>query len=267
MTPAEILDRELADMAATLRGKGEPFAIATVIRTIGATAAKPGAKALLLADGTIAQGWIGGGCVRGALSRAAQRAMDDGTPQVISLHPEDILNEKGVSAGQDVNGVQFARNGCPSKGSMDIFVEPVLPQPELVILGASPVAGALADLTGRFHWTVTPNPEGTPLRPTATRRMIVVASQGKSDIACLTAALKAEAEFIAFVGSRRKFAALRGKLIEQGFTPDRLDAVQAPAGLAIDAVTPDEIALSILAQLTAKRRARQRDTTEETPCD
>lgn len=267
MTPAEILDSEIADMAASLRMKGDPFAIATVIRTIGATAAKPGAKALLLADGSIAQGWIGGGCVRGALSRAARKALASGAPQVISLHPQELLSEKGISAGQDIEGVQFARNGCPSKGSMDIFVEPVLPQPELVILGASPVAGALADLTGRFHWTVTPNPEGTPLVPPRARRMIVVASQGKGDIACLTAALNADAEFIAFVGSRRKFAALRDKLIEQGFAAEILDKIQAPAGLAIDAVTPDEIALSILAQITAKRRARQREIPEQTKCD
>ncbi|MGH1455126.1 MAG: XdhC family protein [Paracoccaceae bacterium] len=263
MIPAELLDDTMADMAAALRHRGEPFAIATVIRTVGATAAKPGAKALLLGDGSIAQGWIGGGCVRGALKRAAARAMETGAPQVISLHPDELLAQKGVSAGQDVEGVQFARNGCPSKGSMDIFVEPVLPQPELVILGESPVAGALADLTARFHWSVTPTPAGTPLTPPNARRMIVVASQGMGDIACLTAALLGNAEFIGFVGSRAKFAALRGKLIEQGFDATRLDEIHAPVGLAIDAVTPDEIALSILAQLTAIRRAKQRDTPKE----
>lgn len=261
MTPAELTDTEIATLAQNMRARGEPFAIATVVRTLGATAAKPGAKALLDADGVILQGWIGGGCVRGALAKAVRRALSDGAPQLISLHPQDLLDEKGVSAGDDVEGVRFARNGCPSKGSMDIFVELIMPLPELVIYGDAPVAQSLAQLSEQFQWSVT-HGTGEGLAPAPTggdSRMIVVATQGKNDLACLKQALESSARFVAFVGSRRKFAALSEKLTAQGVSEADLARVQAPAGLAIGAVTPDEIALSILAQLTEIRRRHQRN--------
>lgn len=261
MTQAALIDCDLSELADELRAKGSPFAIATVVRTVGATAAKPGAKALLTADGTIQKGWIGGGCVRSALTKAAKRCLVEGGPQLISLHPQDVLTEKGVKAGDDVDGVHFARNGCPSKGSMDVFIEPVLPAPELLIFGASPVAQSLATLSVPFRWSVQagdPAVSGTAL-PTGARRMVVVASQGKDDVACLSSALEADAEFIAFVGSRRKFAVLSERLVAAGADPQKLALVQAPAGLAIDAVTPEEIALSILAQLTQVRRHNHRN--------
>ncbi len=260
MTPAELTDTEIASLAQDLRARGEPFAIATVVRTLGATAAKPGAKALLDTEGEILQGWIGGGCVRGALKKAVKRAMAEGAPQLVSLHPQDLLDEKGVASGEDVEGVRFARNGCPSKGSMDFFVELILPLPELVIYGEAPVAQSLARLAEQFQWAVRRgDPEADPPEPTTGEtRMIVVASQGKNDLACLKQALEAQAEFVAFVGSHRKFAALSETLIARGQSAADLNRVQAPAGLAIGAVTPDEIALSILAQLTEVRRRHHR---------
>ena len=267
MTPAELTDTEIASLAQDLRARGEPFAIATVIRTLGATAAKPGAKALLDGEGTILQGWIGGGCVRGALVKAVKRALQDGTPQLVSLHPQDLLDEKGLTAGDSVDGVRFARNGCPSKGSMDIFVELILPLPELVIYGDAPVAQSLARLAEQFQWAVTiGDPEASPLALSqGETRMIVVASQGKGDLACLKQALETSSAFVAFVGSHRKFAALSETLIGRGVARADLDRIQAPAGLAIGAVTPDEIALSILAQLTQVRRRTHRSEEQITP--
>lgn len=260
MTPAELTDADIAELAEDMRGRGEPFAIATVIRTLGATAAKPGAKALVTADGTILQGWIGGGCVRGAIAQATRRAMSEGTPQLISLHPQDLLDEKGIAPGDDIDGVKFARNGCPSKGSMDIFVELILPLPQLIIYGEAPVAQSLARLASQFQWSVVTGAVDMEITPFAAgeTRMIVVATQGKNDLACLQSALQARADFTTFVGSRRKFAALSEKLIAAGMSEEVVAAVQAPAGLAIGAVTPDEIALSILAQLTEVRRRNQR---------
>lgn len=267
MTPAEMTDTDMATLAQEMRARGEPFAIATVIRTLGATAAKPGAKALLDGEGTILQGWIGGGCVRGALVKAVKRALQDGTPQLVSLHPQDLLDEKGLTAGDSVDGVRFARNGCPSKGSMDIFVELILPLPELVIYGDAPVAQSLARLAEQFQWAVTiGDPEASPLALSqGETRMIVVASQGKGDLACLKQALETSADFVAFVGSHRKFAALSETLIGRGVARADLDRIQAPAGLAIGAVTPDEIALSILAQLTQVRRRTHRSEEQITP--
>lgn len=262
MIPAELMETNISHLARKMRDGGEPFAIATVLRTVGATAAKPGAKALLDAQGEILQGWIGGGCVRGALAKATQRAMTEGQPQFVSLLPQDLLDEKGVAAGDDIDGVRFARNGCPSKGSMDIFVELILPMPELVIFGTSPVAQALSKFAAQFEWAVRDGTPGSIASPLSTGavRMIVVATQGKDDLISLKAALDTQSSFLAFVGSGLKFSSLSEKLIAEGVSPDALSQVQAPAGLAIGAVTPDEIALSILAQLTAERRRHQRRT-------
>lgn len=260
MTQSDFMTDDLSSLARILREKGEPFAVATVIRTFGATAAKPGAKAILDAQGAIMQGWIGGGCVRTALAKATRRAMTDGTPQLVSLAPEEVLAEKGVTAGDTVEGVRFARNGCPSKGSLDIFVEPFLPMPELIVFGLSPVARAVAGLAAQFQWAVQSCDATANLAPLATggRRMVVVATQGKDDLACLQKALETQAEFIAFVGSARKWQALADKLRTAGTAEGDITRVQAPAGLAINAVTPDEIALSILAELTRLRRQDQR---------
>ncbi len=259
MMPVDLLDTEMADMIRDLRARDEGFAIATVIQTVGATAAKPGAKALISADGTILTGWIGGGCVRGAVERAARRAFDEAEPQFISIHPEDALNEQGISAGEERDGVQFARNGCPSQGTLDIFVEPILPQDELVVFGASPVAEALKRLAPQFGWTVQSCSQDEPLAPQAgSRRMIVVATQGKHDLHCLRSAMTAQSEFVGFVGSQKKFASLSKTLSAEGVSQAQLDKVQAPAGLPINAISAPEIALSILAQLTQLRRAPQR---------
>lgn len=110
MTPAGIFSSDLAEAAQKLRDKDEPFAFATIVRTAGSTAAKPGSKALLSSDGTILQGWLGGGCTRGAVKRAALQTLQNGKPQLVSVAPEEFLLEKGVTAGEEVDGTRFARN-------------------------------------------------------------------------------------------------------------------------------------------------------------
>ena len=253
MTPAEILSSDLADVAQDLRAREEPFAFATIIRTAGTTAAKPGAKAIIGADGMILHGFLGGGCTRGAVRKAALGAIESGTPQLISVAPEDLLAEKGVEAGAAEDGITYARNGCPSRGTVDIFIEPCLPMPELVILGGSPVAEALAQLAPRFHWSVARSVANeTPL---AKLRVVVVATQGQGDLDALTAAVGSGAAHLAFVGCTAKFSSLSAKLIERGIEQSALASVSAPAGLNIGAVTPEEIALSILAELIQVRRA------------
>ena len=121
-----------------------------MVRTVAATAAKAGAKAVILPDGTISEGWIGGGCARAAVLKAAREALADGKSRLVSVQPPDVLQEQGVAAGEERDGVRFAKNMCPSQGTMDIFVEPVLPRPEIVVCGSSPVAVALADLGRRL---------------------------------------------------------------------------------------------------------------------
>jgi len=252
MTPTEFLSSDIADAAQDLRAKDEPFAFATIVRTVGLTAAKPGAKALLSSDGTLVQGWLGGGCTRGAVKRAAVQALRDGRPQLVSVAPEDLLAEKGVAAGDEVDGTRFARNSCPSRGTVDIFIEPCLPAPQLVVLGSSPVAKALSELAPSFHWSVTAAPQKDKPRK---KRFIVVATQGQGDLEALKTALGAGPGYVAFVGSRRKYAALAKKLADTGLDHSAIDSVHAPAGLKLGAITPEEIALSILAQLVQERRA------------
>ncbi|MEO0764269.1 MAG: XdhC family protein, partial [Pseudomonadota bacterium] len=154
----------------------------------------------------------------------------------------------GVEAGAEVDGIRFENNGCPSRGSIDIFIEPFLPVPVLTVVGASPVARALADLAPAFHWSVGAGEAGTP-------GIVVIATQGRGDLDALEAALAAPARLVAFVGSRRKFEALAATLAERGVDAARIAAVRAPAGLDIGAVTPEEIALSILAELVQHRRS------------
>ena len=264
MTRADPIETE----ATRLRAQAVPYAMATVVRTLAATSAKPGARALILGDGSIVAGWIGGACARSAVAKAALAAITSGQPQYVSLRPEELLEAEGVSPGEQRDGVRFARNGCPSKGSMDIFVEPVLPQPQLVILGAGPVALALADLAGRFdlHRTLAAPGVSDPLLADtvqgtfdiAAATYVVVATQGRGDEAALRAALACGAAHVAFVGSRRKFATLSARLAEAGVDPVLLAAVAAPAGLDIHAITPEEIALSILAQVVGWRRTGNR---------
>jgi len=268
MTPSCPDDTELETEISRLRAAEAPFAVATVVRTLAATSARPGAKALIDETGTLFSGWLGGGCVRAAIARAAREAIAEGQPRFVSIRPEELLEAGGVIAGEEREGVHFARNGCPSKGSMDVFVEPVLPRPRLVICGAGPVARALAEIAGRFGFYRVVCAPGTEAAawpcaeevvdghaPAAAARFHVVATQGVGDAPALCAAVASGADYVAFVGSRRKFAALGDRLAAEGADRDTLARVHAPAGLDIAAITPDEIALSILAEIVAHRRA------------
>ena len=263
---------DILEIISARKETGEPFALATVVRTVAATAAKAGAKAVILPDGTISEGWIGGGCARAAVLKAAKDALADGHSRLVSVQPLDALDEQGLKAGEEKGGVRFAKNMCPSQGTMDIFVEPVLPRPQVVICGSSPVAVAIADLAKRSGFAVTvcaPAAEQLTFDEVDRRiegyalpvneagaRYVVVSTQGRGDEAALLAALAVEVDYVAFVGSRRKAEVLKAVLEKQGVTPERLAKLKAPAGLDLGAITPDEIAISILAEIVAARRGK-----------
>lgn len=266
---------DVMDVVNGLKSRGEAFALATVVRTVSMTAAKAGAKAVIRADGSISAGWIGGGCARGAVLRAARDALNDGVARLVSVQPSDVLADQGIKPGEARDGVRYARNLCPSHGTMDVFIEPVLPRPCVVVCGGSPVAVAVADLLPRFGFAVvvaadaadhaalgTDGPRLVGYDPAAFpahAQFAVVATQGRGDEAALRAALTVIEGHVAFVGSRRKAEALRQAMADQGIAPARLDRLRAPAGLDIGAVTPEEIALSIVAEIVQARRAGQRD--------
>ena len=250
-----------------LRADAVPHAVATVVRTLSSTAAKPGMKAIVLEDGEFAEGWLGGGCVTSAVRKAAKTAIETGEATLVCLRPEELLADES-----DAGMVTLARNGCPSKGSMDIFVEPVVPLPELVVYGQGPVALALVRIARSFGFTLTvcgkldgaamdvdhhyATPADLDAQPASNgKRYIVVATQGAGDVAALASALAGPKAYVAFVGSRRKFAAYRDRLTDAGITETSLAGVRSPAGLHINAVTPEEIALSIMAEIVQNRRA------------
>ena len=263
---------DILEIVAARRSVGEPFALATVVRTVAATAAKAGAKAVILPDGTISEGWIGGGCARAAVLKAAKDAIRDGRSRLVSVQPPDLLAGHGVEAGEEQEGVRFAKNMCPSEGTMDIFVEPILPRPQVVICGSSPVAVAVADLAKRTGFDLivcAPAAEQSafadadrriegyalPLEDTSAR-YVVVSTQGRGDEAALAAALAVDVDYVAFVGSRKKAEALKTTLAKRGIAAARLAKLKAPAGLDLGAITPDEIAISIVAEIVAVRRSK-----------
>jgi xanthine dehydrogenase accessory factor len=256
-------------LIAQLLERGEEFCVVTVVRTENATSAKAGAKAVVMRDGSI-RGFLGGGCVQGAVRRTAAAVLGDGQPRLIRVKPKD-----DVTTAVDVDGTELHRSACPSGGTVDMFVEPMRRAPRIVLCGAGPVAVAVADLGTRLGYRIAlaalpedhdafAAPEekvaGFDLAPLAVTKVdwIVVATQGKRDREALAAALSSDAEYVAFVGSRRKAQVLSAQLREQGLGAERLARLKAPAGLDIHAIEPAEIALSIMAEIVARRRAGAR---------
>jgi xanthine dehydrogenase accessory factor len=250
------------DKAAALKASGTPFALVTVVRAESPTSAKPGAKAVVTADGEI-EGWIGGGCAQPVVIKVVKQVLQDGSARLIRISPErDELIAEGI---MDFN------MSCHSGGTLDIFIDPVVARPALWIIGASPAAQALSGLAHRLGFTVTAAFPGADqaLFPEADRVLdkleglaaagapafVVVATQGKRDEAGLEAALSTGAAYVAFVASERKAGKLKQYLKERGHDAARVDAIVAPAGVEIGAVTPEEIALSVLAEVVQMRRS------------
>ncbi len=244
-------------LAARLKRLNAPFALATVVRTEGATSAKAGAKAIVGADGAI-EGWIGGGCTQPAVLSAAKAALADGRARLIGLRPE----EEGEAGGEGPT------MGCRSGGSVEVFVEPMLPRPALYLLGASPAGQVLAGLARLVGFSVTAAVQKSDLGAYAEAErviegfdlgeaapgVIVVATQGKGDRQALEAALRADVGAIAFISSRRKAEALKQDLVARGHDRARVAAIRAPAGLDLGAASPEEVAVAILAEIVRDRR-------------
>ncbi len=254
---------DVIDCMARMKGDAQPFALATVVRTKAATSAKVGAKAVIRADGSMV-GWIGGGCTLGAVRKAAREALGDGRARMIRVRPD-------AEAGPAEDGTEDYRNACASGGTVELFVEPILPRPSLIVAGASGTARALRALGRNAGFTVTAAALAEDLEgiaeadetltgfelsrsPRAAASFIVVATQGKRDREALEAALRCGAPYVAFIGSRKKAADLKAQLAGRGIAAERLEALHAPAGLDIGAVTPEEIALSILSEIVRERR-------------
>ena len=239
-----------------LASLGKPFAIATVVRVEGSSSAKPGSKAIVDSEGKIVTGWIGGGCAESAVRHQALQCIASERPQLITLDMTDEL--LGV--------------GMPCGGIMDVYIEPVLPKPELLIVGHGRIAETLATLGSLMGFRVTVDDPGADRRsfPAAdqlitddldlsapaigSQTYVVIATQHKGDRISLEKALESQAAYIALVSSRHRAALVLDYLAATGISREKLERVWAPAGLDLGASTPEEIALSIVSQIVALRR-------------
>lgn len=249
--------------AAELLAQRETFAVATVVRCQAPTSGKPGDKAIIHTDGRV-WGWVGGGCTQPVVIKEALKALADGRPRLVRISPSENSSEEGV--------VDYTMT-CQSGGSLDVYIEPVLPAPHLVIVGRSPVAQALARLARVVHYAVSvAAPEadresfpdaGRVQQDLDLKQMnltpqtcIVVSTQGEYDEEGLEQALHTDAAYVAFVASKTKAQKVFQDLRTRGVQADRLRQVRAPAGLDIGAATPEEIAVSILAEIIQMRGAQ-----------
>jgi xanthine dehydrogenase accessory factor len=233
---------DLLERAAKLRREGQPFVLATVVRSRRPASAKPGDRALLFADRRTV-GWVGGGCVHASIEREAMRALADGAPRLVRLSPEAHAEDGIVSYPMT----------CHSGGTLDIYLEPVLPAPELVVLGESPVAEALVALGGPLGFRVVSSLDASA---TADVWVVAAAMSSSEDHPAVRAALSRGVGYVAMVASRRRTAAFVDELRSEGFSEEALARLKAPAGLDIGAATGPEIALSILAEIVQRRRSR-----------
>ena len=251
-----LVSSALYSAAAELARQGKSFAVATVVRVEGSSSAKVGSKAMIDAQGKILTGWVGGGCAESAVRTEAMKCIELEKPQLITLDMTDEL--LGV--------------GMPCGGKMEVYIEPVVPQPELLIVGHGRIAEVLASIGHLMGFSVTVNDPGadresfpsaarlvtedfdrteTPIGP---RTFVVIATLHKKDHLWLQRALEGNTAYVALIASKHRSRLVLDFLLATGISAEKVESVWAPAGLDLGASTPEEIALSIMSQMVALRR-------------
>lgn len=252
-------------LAADLSARGEPFVLATVVWRRAPSSGKEGATALITPDRRV-RGWLGGACAEPTVVREALRVLGTGVPELLFLgSPEELEAHRR-------EGVVTVPIACQSEGALEVYVEPVLPQPQLIAIGRSPVAAALAAMAAGLGWrSVIVDDDATPQDHPGTvkvltsldlaeagvdeRSYIVVATQGHYDEDALERALATPAAYVGLVASRKRAEAVLGYLRDRGASEETLAQVHAPAGLDLGHVPTEEIAVAILAQIVQLRAA------------
>lgn len=236
----------IQDQCNDLRAREEPFVLATVVAYKNPQSAKPGSKAIIKADGSMT-GWIGGGCVQPIVLREAKLALQTGNPKLLTISPD--------APREDWEGVQSFRMTCEGGGSLEIYLEPFLPKPQLVILGSSPVAETLAKLGALLEFKVVSLPDPKNAKDHIDENSyVVVATMGNQDEEGLLAVVGTRPKYLGLVASRKKSEALFEYVRGVGATDEDIAAITCPAGLEIGSETLPEIALSVAAELTRVRR-------------
>jgi xanthine dehydrogenase accessory factor len=239
-----VITTTLAERARRLQDARQAFVTATVVRAQSPTSARLGDVALVLADGTV-EGFVGGVCAESSVRLHGLRVMETGEPLLLRLVP-DAGGEEAV-----VDGAVIAHNPCHSGGALEIFLDPSLPPPRVVVVGDAPVAQALRDLAPHVGLEAAAATHGD-VSVSSEDLALVVASHGRDEEPALAAALTEGVPYVGLVASERRGAMVRAALD----VPDELrERLRTPAGVPIGARTPGEIALSILAEIVQERRA------------
>jgi xanthine dehydrogenase accessory factor len=259
---------DVLQLAAAREQRGESFAIAIVVRREPASSAQVGNTAVIMEDGAF-HGWLGGSCIQPTVVREALAALTEGAPRLITLSPDPGADRRA--------GVTVFPMTCHSGGSVDIYIEPVVAAPRLIVFGVSPAAQALARLGKALGYGVDAvDPDADPAtfpeadrvitdvrpqefrdRPRSQRDRLfaVVATLGQRDEEAAWTALAMEPAYVGVVASRRRFEHIRETLLARGVAVETVDRIRNPAGLDIGATAPEEVALSILAEIVLIRHA------------
>jgi xanthine dehydrogenase accessory factor len=230
-----------------LARSGQTFALATVVWRQGPSSSKQGSRAIITADGEL-HGWIGGACAEPVVIREAKQAMADGNARLLLLGTPDQF---GTAVPEGMTVVPIS---CQSEGALEVYIEPVLPVPHLVIVGSSPMARTLAELARALDWcTDLVSPREFGAEHADERSLVIVATQGHGDEDMIERAVAIRPAYLGLVASRRRGEAVLGYLAERGVPKDQLDRVHAPAGLDLGKTSHEEVAVAILAELVKLR--------------
>jgi xanthine dehydrogenase accessory factor len=245
--------------AAELAQRGEPFALATVVWRQGPSSGQQGSRAIITAAGEV-RGWIGGACAEPSVIRQAREVIAEGAPRLLLLG----TTEKFGDAIPD--GMTVVPIACQSEGALEVYIEPVLPSPHLVVVGRSPMARTLAQMGTALGWRTDLRDWTEFSASDATSgSMVVVATQGHGDEEAVEQAVAAGPAYVGLVGSRQRGAAVLGYLADRGVAREGLDRVRVPAGLDLGKTSHPEIAVAILAELVQLRSAGQLSSPSAAP--
>jgi len=246
---------QVIEQATALAERGEPVAVATVVWRQRPSSGQVGSRAIITASGQV-HGWIGGACAEPSVISQAQQVIAEGTPRLLLLGTTDMFGD-AIPDGMTVVPIS-----CQSEGALEVYIEPVLPAPHLVVVGRSPMASALTDMARALGWRAELL-DWTEFSSQAAdhRSMVVVATQGHGDEEAVEAAIAAGPAYLGMVASRKRGTAVLGYLADRGVPRQQLKRVRVPAGLDLGKTTHTEIAASILAELVQLRAAGRLDHT------
>lgn len=253
----------LSARAQELTARRMVFVTATVVRVEHPTSSKPGNVALVHQDGRM-EGFVGGVCAQNSVRLYSLKAIERGEPLLLRILPDgpgtaSVKNAANVDPGHEVahdEGSVTVQNPCLSGGAIEVFLEPFLPPPRMIVAGDTPIAAALLRLGPDLGLDAVDSRGGDSgaMAPSCEDLALVVAAHGRDELAILRAALEAEVQYVGLVASRKRGAGVLDQLRGDGVPQELLARIDTPAGLDIGARTPAEVALSILASIIEVRR-------------